>query len=338
SGENAQSGYITVPSFGGGTSDTEFEVLTGLFKREMGTSMVAYSLIRKDVDALPQRLKDIGYDTLAIHPGFSWFYNRINVYDYMGFDKFIHLESFQGSEKYKGGYIADKYATDCIIEEFEKHEETSDAPFFQFCVTIQNHGPYEDKYEEVEKMFDTDVELTEHQQELLNSYFMGVRDADIEIKRLTDYFESINEPVVIVYFGDHLPGFSNGMEFFDLLDYEIDADGTDDEAVNVYKTPYFIWQNSAAAESTDFVSNKDILTVPDNTMNAAYLGAYAFELMGMDNISPTFNYVNELRKEIPVIANGRYKLADGTYIYELNEEQQEKMNVLKKTVYNKIIE
>jgi len=336
--ENAQSGHIIVPSFGGGTSDTEFEVLTGLFKRGLNSPMTAYSLIRKDIDALPQRLKDIGYDTLAVHPGFSWFYNRINVYNYMGFDRFIHLESFQGEEKYRGGYIADKYATDCLIEEFENHRQESDKPFFQFCVTIENHGPYDEKYNTVEKMFDCDVPLTEKEETLLNSYFMGIRDADIEIKRLTDYFEQIDEPVVIVYFGDHLPGFSNGMEFFDKLDYNIDANGTDEQVLNVYKTPYLIWQNSKAAETGSFAKNKAALETPYNTMSAAYLGAYVTELFEINGISPVFDYINQLRKEIPVITNGKYLLGDGSYTSSVTDEQAEKANILKHIIYYKMFE
>lgn len=338
SSENAQSGHIIVPGYGGGTSDTEFEVLTGYFKRALGSPITSYNLIRKDIDALPWRLKDMGYDTLAIHPGFSWFYNRVNVYNYMGFDNFIHLESFQGEEKYKGGYIADKYATDCIIEEFENHISQSDSPFFEFCVTIENHGPYDEKYNTVEKMFDSKVPLTEKEETLLNSYFMGIRDADIELKRLTDYFESSDEPVVLVYFGDHLPGFSNGMEFFDILDYNIDSNGTTEQILNVYKTPYLIWQNSAAAQITDFNENKDTLSTPYNTMSAAYLGAYALELIGMDNVSPVFNYINDIRKELPVITEGHYLLEDGTYSDSITENEKTYTDILSYIIYYKMIE
>ena len=216
SSENSLYGHIIVPNFGGGTSNTEFDVLTGYPTRYLVNDGISYNYIRSNLDAIPSRLRDAGYSTLAIHPGFSWFYNRLNVYNYMGFDNFIHLTSFQGEEKYKGGYIADKYLTDSIIENFESHVSENDSPLFNFCVTIQNHGPYDEKYNEVEKMFDCDIKLTETEQILLNSYFMGIRDNDYEIGRLADYFSNCDEPVVLVFFGDHLPGFSNGMEFFDM--------------------------------------------------------------------------------------------------------------------------
>ena len=63
---------------------------------------------------------------------------------------------------------------------------------------------------------------------------------------MKEYAEDSDEPIVLVYFGDHLPGFSNGMEFFDLLDYPIDANGSPEEQLAVYETPYLIWQNESA--------------------------------------------------------------------------------------------
>ena len=87
------SGHIVVPNFGGGTSDTEFDVLTGCSTKYIDSSQVSYNFIRKPMEAMPRLLKNIGYDTLAIHPGYGWFYNRTNVYKNKGFDDLylIHI-------------------------------------------------------------------------------------------------------------------------------------------------------------------------------------------------------------------------------------------------------
>ncbi|MEA5084725.1 MAG: LTA synthase family protein [Lachnospiraceae bacterium] len=337
--KNSVSGHIIVPNYGGGTSDTEFDVLTAYPTRYIDNASNSYSLIRKDIDSMPKRLRSIGYNTLAIHPGYPWFYNRANVYSYMGFESFISLESFQGSEKYRGGYIADKYASDSIIENFEQHIAISDSPLFEFCVTIENHGPYDEKYNEVEKTFDTDVSLTKNEETLLNSYFMGIKDADKEIKRLTDYFEASDEPVVFMYFGDHLPGFSNGMDFFDILDYDIDANGTMEELFNVYKTPFMIWQNSASKELVDISKTVDTLNLPKNhTISSNYLGSTMLELIGVNGISPIFDYSNELRAELPIITNSGFMTASGDYITQVNDELTEKCAVLKGWVHYKIFD
>ncbi|MGE4213720.1 MAG: LTA synthase family protein [Anaerotignaceae bacterium] len=337
--ESSVSGHIIVPNFGGGTSDTEFDVLTACPTRYIDNASNSYSLIRNNIDAMPQRLKNIGYNAIAIHPGYPWFYNRTNVYSYMGFENFISLESFQGSEKYRGGYIADKYASDSIIENFEQHISQTDAPLFEFCVTIENHGPYDEKYNEVQKTFDTGVNLTETEKTLLNNYFMGIKDADKEIKRLTDYFETSEEPVVFVYFGDHLPGFSNGMDFFDILDYNIDANGTMEQLFNVYKTPFMIWQNTASKELVDISETIDALNLPANhTISSNYLGSTMLELIGINGISPLFDYSNELREELPIITNSGFMTVNEDYITQINDELKEKCSVLKGWVYYKMFD
>ncbi len=335
--ENSISGHIIVPKFGGGTSDTEFDVLTAMPTRYVGNESNSFNLIRKPIDSIPKRLKKIGYDTLAIHPGYSWFYNRSNVYNYMGFDDFIHLESFQGTEKYRGGYIADKYAADKIIETFEEHIQTKENPLFEFIVTIQNHGPYDEKYNEVENTFETNITLTEKEKTLLNSYFMGIKDADAEIKRLADYFEKSNEPVVLVYFGDHLPGFSNGMDFFKILNYNIDSNGTAEQLLNVYKTPFMIWQNSASKEIFTLEKNHQELK-DGSTISANYLGAYLLEILEMEGLSPMADFSNSLRKELPVLTNSNFLLNNGEYTSQLSEELLKEVETLKNWVYYKMFD
>ena len=337
--ENAISGHIIVPNFGGGTSNTEFDVLTGYPTRSIVNDGIAYNYIRSSIDAIPNRLLQTGYNTLAIHPGFSWFYNRSNVYPYMGFENFIHLSSFQGEEKYKGGYIADKYAIDSIMENFQSHIQTSDNPLFEFCVTIENHGPYDEKYNEVNKMFDCDIELTQLQETLLNSYFMGIKDNDYEIGRLADYLSEIDEPVILVFFGDHLPGFSNGMEFFDLLDYNISPNGSIEQQLNVYGTPFLIWENDAAAELTDFNQKVKNAQLPENNkISANYLGTLTLELAGIDNISPFYDYENELRRKLPVIRDDSVMFTDGQYSNEIDDSLKADINLLTQWSYYKVFD
>ena len=59
------SGHIVVPGFGGGTSNTEFDVLTTFPTRYLNNSLASYSFIRKDFPALPYNLKNIGYETIG---------------------------------------------------------------------------------------------------------------------------------------------------------------------------------------------------------------------------------------------------------------------------------
>ncbi len=337
--EDTIAGHIVVPNYGGGTSDTEYDVLTACPTRYLDNALPSYNFVRKNFDALPRRLSQIGYDTLAIHPGYLWFYNRYNVYPHFGFDTFIHLESFDIATQSKGGYISEEATIDAILQTFKQHIQESEKPLFSFTVTIQNHGPYQDKYNETEKNFDTDVFLTEEEQNMLYNYFNGLKDADREIARLLSELEEMEEPVVVVYFGDHLPGFSNGMDFFDILDYDIDIEGTAEQRLGVYETPYFIWQNESAKNSTKILENKQKLLLPEgNLISSHYLGAMTMELLGLEGLSPLYDYVNEMRKQLPVAANGAFLKADGTFAEEATQQQYQQIEYLAGWQYYKLFD
>lgn len=337
--EDTIAGHIVVPNFGGGTSDTEYDVLTACPTRSLNSPSPSYDFVRKKFDALPTRLSQIGYDTLAIHPGYFWFYNRNNVYEYFGFDNFIHLSSFIPQEQSKGGYISEEATIDTILYTLREHIEQSDKPLFSFTVTIQNHGPYQDKYNETEKNFDSDIYLTSKERNMLYNYFNGVKDVDIEIGKLVRELNEIEEPVVVVYFGDHLPGFSNGTDFFDILDYDIDIEGTTKELLAVYETPYFIWQNESAKNSTKLLENKQKLQLPrQNIISSHYLGAMTMEVLGLEGLSPLYDYVNDMRKELPVVSNGAYMTSNGVYQEEVTAEQQKAIDYLAGWQYYKLFD
>lgn len=337
--KDAISGHIVVPNFGGGTSDTEYDVLTSCPTRYLGNSLPSYNFVRKPFDSIPRNLKKVGYDTLAIHPGYSWFYNRQNVYPYLGFDRFITLDEFDPQTQNKGGYINEKVTIDTIIESFENYSKKSENPLFSFTVTIQNHGPYQDKYLDVSKNFNTDIPLTTAESTMLSNYFYGMIDVDQELGRLVTYIENSNEPIVLVYFGDHLPGFSNGMDFFDILDYDININGTLEERLRVYETPYVIWQNETAKKISHIDQNLKDARLPDNNLiSSNYLGSLLLELMDMDHLSPLYEFSNQLRKELPVIATQTFMDGKRNFKEILTTKEQEKVDFLKGWEYYKLFE
>lgn len=336
--ENAVSGHIAVANFGGGTSNTEYDVLTGCATRYLDSSLPSYNFIHSDFDGMPRQLGLLGYETLSIHPGYAWFYNRQNVYPDLGFETCYFLEdSFDLATQGIGGYINEEVTMDKIIETLDTHIQEKDTPLFSFTVTIQNHGPYEKKYGTLPANFSTDVELDENQTDLLTQYFQGVIDADEQIGRLKEYAENSQEPIVLVYFGDHLPGFSNGMEFFDLLDYPINANGTPEEQLAVYETPFFIWQNDSAKAMSDAKANAEAMNVPE-LISSQFLGTTMLELLEIDCRSPLYALNNELRKELPVCAKNIYVDREGNYTEAISEEQQEMVRTIKNWQYYKLFD
>lgn len=338
--DDVLSGHIVVPNFGGGTSDTEFEVLTGCSTKYIESSQVAFNLIRKPIQAMPILLENIGYDTLAIHPGYGWFYNRLNVYNYMGFDDFIYLEEdFDPATQNKGGYISDKVTTESIINNFEKHIAENDSPLFEFCVTIQNHGPYEDKYINLNTNFDTEIPLSDNEKAIYSGYFEGIKDIDSQIEELVTYFQKINEPVVLVFFGDHLPGFSNGMTYFSQFRNDINLDGDLHQLAKSYETPYFIWANEAAAKSTGISKNMSAIKENENNIISSYhLGSMTAEIIGFNNLSMLFDYINDMRKIIPAANESFYITPSGEITDSCDSDTQELINKYRRWIYYKIFD
>ena len=333
---NTVSGKITVANFGGGTSNTEYDVLTGCGTRYLDNPLPSYNFILKPFEGIPRLLKQVGYETVSIHPGNAWFYNRQNVYPNLGFDTSYFLEdSFNLETDGISGYISEVATFDKIIETLDTHIQEKDSPLFSFTVTIQNHGPYERKYGNNRLNFNTTADLTEEETDLLAQYFKGIKDADDQIARLREYAENSDEPIAVVYFGDHLPGFTNGMEFFDLLDYPIDANGTPEEQLAVYETPFFIWQNDAARALQDAPAKAEAMGLPEK-ISAQFLGSTMLELLDIDVASPMHDLNNALRKELPVCAEPYYVDAEGNHINTLTKEQQSAIELLKGWQYYKL--
>ena len=330
------SGHILVPNFGGGTSDTEFDVLTGCSTRHIQGSQTSYSYISRPVEAIPSLLQEQGYDTLAIHPGNGWFYNRNNVYPYLGFNQFISLETgFDPATQNKGGYISDEACFDAIRSTFQTHLEESDDPLFSFTVTIQNHGPYAEKYLEQPQNFTVAAALTETEAATLSGYFTGIAATDDQLGQLVDYFDSLNEPVVLVFFGDHLPGFTGSMELFAKLGLPIRWDGAIEERLNIYKTPFFIWKNDAACALTGDIAP----ALPENGLiSSFYLGSLSMELCGLPQLSPLFALEETLRQTLPVAASQSYMLSDGSFTEELPEDAAAGLEQLKGWSYYQLFQ
>lgn len=336
---NVISGHIIVPNFGGGTADTEFDVLSGCQTSFFENELPSYNFISKQFNGITNQLRKSGYNALAIHPGNYWFYNRENVYDYMGFESFLNLENhFNLDRQGIAGYISDEAATETIIDAFESHKKTSDSPLFEFCVTIQNHGPYTNKYAK-QKLFNTTLSISKEQENLLSNYFYGLEAADKQIKDLVTYFEKEEEPVVLVYFGDHLPGFPDGLSMFSALESDIDIEGTPEQRLNLYKTPFFIWENKSAQSLTQFKQSKKKLELPENvTFSAAYLGSMVLELVGLEGSSPFYKYINELRKELPILNPHAFMDKDSEFSEQLTPEQSELLEKWKRWSYYKVFD
>jgi phosphoglycerol transferase MdoB-like AlkP superfamily enzyme len=138
--ENYTSGYLTVPSIGAGTANTEFEVLSGMSLAYFGMGEYPYkSVLRDDAcESLATMFKDYGYAAHAVHNHSGTFYARHTVYPNLGFDTFISSEFMLDLERNVLTWAKDKVLLRYMKEALNSTKETD----FVYAVTAQAHGNY----------------------------------------------------------------------------------------------------------------------------------------------------------------------------------------------------
>lgn len=326
---NSITGQVVVPNFGGGTANTEFDVMTGMQTLNLNTVPTsAFRLVHRNIKSIAGVLESDSYKKYFMHPGDSWFYNRANVYRFLGVEEQIFINQFKKPEDLKGTLISDKAAGEKIISLYEKNMASGKNPVFNYNVTIQNHMPYTaNKYYGLKiKGVPTDKKLSFQAKTLLANYFEGVRDGDKLLKTLTDYFRERQEPVILVFFGDHKPSLGDSYLAYREAGIDINESGTIEQAMKSREVPYIIWANKSAGNILDFPNAVRNLDLPkDNTISANYLGPIILQLMGYEGYDPYFDFLNELRKELPVITRYNFKTNSG-YTDKLSEKQQAMVN------------
>ena len=313
---HALSGHLVVPGFAGGTANTEFDVLTGIQTNALSASTTSsFRVVNRNLESLFRVFDADGYATSFFHPGDDWFYNRENVYRWLGAERTLFADEMEAVE-YKGRWVTDDYMSDLITNELDSAVSAGEL-LFHYTTTIQNHMSYTaDKYGEGYEFPPVPLtsSVSDEVETMLRVYAEGVRDADAMLGRLVDTFSAQEEPVVLVYFGDHLPYLGDNQLGYQALGLTQEADW---DALRSYETPYVIWANDAAAETLDWDAAAEALDLPE-TISASFLGAAVLELTGRGEETPWFAFLNALRRVSPVVQKQTCVLADGSTVSPLD--------------------
>lgn len=225
--ENFTSGYLDVAVVGAGTANTEFEVLTSMNVDFFGTGEYPYNTFLKEqtCDSIAFYLSEQGYTNFALHNNTATFYDRHEIYPNLGFDYFISSEFMTDTTTTPEGWIKDTHLTREVMKCLT-HTETQD---FVFAVSVQGHGAF--PKEEIENPA-VSILQSPFEEELENQveyYVNQLYEMDQFIVELISAVNSLCEPSVIVFYGDHLPS--------------LEIDETNLSTGNNYQTEYVIWSN-----------------------------------------------------------------------------------------------
>lgn len=316
--ENVVKGYLSMPEFGGGTANSEYEVLTGNNLQFLTAGTSAYEMnVQSDEYGLASTLEVQGYKTVVMHPFGRDNWNRPAVYNYMGFDEFLSEESWENPERIRW-CISDKSAYDKLIEVSEE----TDGKLFTFLVTIQNHGGYATEYDN----FENEVELNyEKDYPQAEQYLSLIQESDRAFQSLIEYFEQVEEPTMIVMFGDHLANVEQ--EFYEELFGKPLGELSIEEIQKRFMTPFVIWTNYDIPEEENIV------------MSANYFGSFILQQAGVE-MTEYNEFLLNLREEIPVIRNSVICDKDGNWYKwdEMSEEDNALINQYKILQYNNVFD
>ena len=290
-------GSLLTNIFAGGTVDSERAFLTGYIQTDS---------YRTNTNSYVWYFRSQGYHTSGDHPCYDWFYNRVNVNSYLGFEEYRFVENFYG--EMTGGQVGydDLFFPQLLASVQEQMEQ--DEPLFSFSVTYQGHGPYSTTYATWSQLGDyvsLEAGYSSETAYILENYFASVANTWENLTAFVDALRDSDEPVVLILFGDHKPWLGDGNSVYTELGISLDV-STVEGFRNYYETPYLIWANDAAKEALGFGFTGE---GPD--LGPYFLMSHFFDLCGWDG--PAFmQATREMAAVNPVCSvSGWYLKEDG---------------------------
>ncbi|WP_174850701.1 LTA synthase family protein [Streptococcus suis] len=282
--DNTVHGTLNVSVFGGGTANTEYEVLTSNPISLLSSNLFPYQQII--TQERPTYLKDKNYETVALHPQSGNNYNRHAVYPLLGFNKSYFLDSEPAISSLapltiNRGWPSDQFLFNGIKE---LYAQKGDQPLFSFVVTMQGHGGYPS----TEEIYPREVSINGSTSEYLaeTEFLTSMKKTDEAFADLITFFSTYKEPTVIVMYGDHQPSLSQ--EFY--------AQFMDENSPAAkYSTPFVIW------------SNFDIKERESTTISPNYLVPYLMDILSESDYplprSPYQQFLSDMQIEAPIITS-----------------------------------
>ena len=169
---------------------------------------------------------------------------------------------------------------------------------------MQNHGGYNDNYDD----FKEDIILN-GRYPLTQRYLYLIHESDTAFKELTEYFEKVDEPTIILFFGDHQPGIEE--RFYEKLYKKNMEDLTLEEQEKQYTVPYVIWANYDLPE----VEKSDLISA--NYLSNLLMQTAGFKLTGKREV------VAQAQAEYPAINAKAVLTKDGEWIPRSEVEEDE---------------
>ena len=293
--ENTIRGTAYSSVFGGTTANSEYEFLTGNTMAFLPEGTVPFHMyVGEEEPNLGSQLGSLGYRTVFLHPYLSSGWNRRAVYKSFGFDE-IHFQGDFTDPAYMRNYITDQSNYEELIRRYEAKEEGES--LFIFNVTMQNHSAYNVPWTGLDKTVWLTGDL-EGRYSTVDQYLSLLRQSDSALEYLIGYFSQVEEPTMILFFGDHQPQVATNF-YTEML-------GGDFEKVDIataqqrQEVPFFLWANYDIPEEDGVVTSLN------------YLSALLVETAGLP-MTDYQRFLLQLQERVPALNAMGYMDTDGAW-------------------------
>ena len=192
---------VISPTYGGGTAQAEFEILTGIKALAKVRSIEFNIMNGSSASSLVNRLRSIGYRTVATIATNSGYFNSPLAYKSLGFEKVHFLEEKPDFKKTNGdSVIFDGDVLNYNLNLIDSMLNKSNEPIFSYVLGMYGHGPYK---RNLEKRPDI-IEINHKDEQLhriTNQFFYRTKTLAEYINKLV----SIDPSAIIYITSDHLP-------------------------------------------------------------------------------------------------------------------------------------
>lgn len=294
---NTVSGTSYASIVGGQTANTEYEFLTGNSMSFLPKGTVAFQIYMKhEMPSMVTELKSEGYTgNSATHLQKARNYNRDKAYPLLGFDKFYDYTNLGVPFVKMRNNATDQCTYDNITHDYEQNREKSDAPYFAYTMTIQNHSSYDVPFDNFD---DKRIVVENADAPDLGYYLSLIKYSDEMFENLVEYYKNVDEPTVILLTGDHQPRIYD--ESMDSITNGEWREWSNEEMMRRYAVPFVIWANYD-------IDKKTIEKTSMNYLQTILMETIDGELTGFQK------FQQDVMKEVPVLTSNGYWGADGKF-------------------------
>ena len=171
-------------------------------------------------------------------------------------------------------YLSDETAYQNTLDVINSYKNGQ----FINLVTMQNHLPYSDYYDNSED-YQISGDMDDGEKNTISNYSAGLSYTDKAVQKFIEQIDKINKPITLVFYGDHLPGIYSNI---------------DGNSLEARETDYFIYSNKYARQHgaknlkhVKYVSPIDFIALTAEQTNS--------------KVSPYYALLTEIQKELPTI-------------------------------------